>query len=392
VPKRRFQKGCFVKQKIDGENMRFLSMYYVDAPDGSTKRVCKCLGSTKQGMSERAARREHARIIDEVNHKRGSITPVPKHQTFAEAVNRWKSAIAPNLSPATTRQRESHFRVHIMPKFQHLATQDVGVHELQSFATELQQSVSRPTTIGILCTVFGVLEYAEKCKMKVSGVKPGDIEYGTNTERPEVPFFTKEQVAQIIGAAKEPFKTLFSLAWYTGMRAGEIMAITVDDLDFTGKKIRVNKSADDNTRIIRQPKTKSSNTTLPMSSALEPILRAHVMRMTPNPTGYLFPAPCGTRPRSRENVVRTGLKPVLRKLGIPSDDVGLHAFRHGLATELCDSNVSLNVLQKQLRHRDVATTLRIYTHSIPQSQRDAMENVELQSVYNNGIVLKFNSK
>jgi len=33
------------------------------------------------------------------------------------------------------------------------------------------------------------------------------------------------------------------------------------------------------------------------------------------------------------------------------------------------------VLQSQMRHADVATTLRIYTHAIQQSQRDAMEEI-----------------
>ena len=53
------------------------------------------------------------------------------------------------------------------------------------------------------------------------------------------------------------------------MRAGEILALTLDDLDFTSKTVRVNKSADDNTRKIRQPKTDSSVGLLPMPSALE---------------------------------------------------------------------------------------------------------------------------
>jgi integrase len=90
--------------------------------------------------------------------------------------------------------------------------------------------------------------------------------------------------------------------------------------------------------------------------------------------------------------VKCGLKPVLRKLGIPCADTGLHAFRHGLATELVESNAPLSVLQKQMRHADVATTLRIYAHAIPQSQRDAMEGVNLQSVLSNGTVLKFAAK
>ncbi len=112
----------------------------------------------------------------------------------------------------------------------------------------------------------------------------------------------------------------------------------------------------------------------------------------PNSKGILFPNKSGTLPRSRNNVVLVGLHPVLRKLDIPIKRTGLHAFRHGLATQLVEASVPLSVLQKQLRHSDVATTLRIYTHAIPQSQRDAMENVTLQSVRNSESVLKFAAK
>jgi len=364
-------------------------MYYIDGPDGTTKQVKKCLGK----MSERAAQREHARILEEVNLKRGSIAPVPKGQSFADAVDKWRAAIAPNLSPATVRQRESHFRAHILPRFKHLGLHEIGVHELQSFATELRQSVSRNTTIGVLCTVFGVLEYAERCKMKVSGVKPGDIEYGSRTDEYEAPFFTREQAIDIITLAREPFKTLFTLAWSTGMRAGELMALTVNDLNFTNKTIRINKAADDNTRIVRQPKTKCSNTSLPMPSSLEPVLRNYLMHWKPNPSGFLFATRDGSRPRSRDNVVRAGLKPILKKLGIPSNDVGLHAFRHGLATQLCEASVPITVLKNQMRHSNVATTLRIYTHAIPQSQRDAMEvAAKLQPLLGSITLLKTGSK
>jgi len=74
---------------------------------------------------------------------------------------------------------------------------------------------------------------------------------------------------------------------------------------------------------------------------------------------------------------------VLRKLGIPTANTGLHAFRHGLASELVDASVPLTVLQNQLRHADVKTTLKIYAHVIPQSQRDAMENLGGQSLRSN---------
>jgi len=69
--------------------------------------------------------------------------------------------------------------------------------------------------------------------------------------------------------------------------------------------------------------------------------------------------------------------PVLKKLGLPTKFAGLHAFRHGLATELADRGAPIPVLQQQMRHADVRTTLRIYAHAIPQSQRDAMEAISI---------------
>jgi len=88
--------------------------------------------------------------------------------------------------------------------------------------------------------------------------------------------------------------------------------------------------------------------------------------------GFLFPNPTGTQPKLPDHVVKYGLKPVLKRLGIPDSNVGLHASRHGLATELAESAVPLPVLQQQMRHADVRTTLRIYAHAIPSSQRDAI--------------------
>ena len=125
-----------------------------------------------------------------------------------------------------------------------------------------------------------------------------------------------------------------------------------------------------------------------MPSALEATLRNYLKHhWTPNPAGWLFANRKGTHPRWRDNVVKYGLKPILRKLEIPEENAGLHCFRHGLATELAERSVPITVLQQQMRHADadVRTTLRVYAHAIPQSQRDAMEmlwnlSVQLEQV------------
>jgi hypothetical protein len=64
-----------------------------------------------------------------------------------------------------------------------------------------------------------------------------------------------------------------------------------------------------------------------------------------------------------------------------------------LATELAEAAVPLTVLQNQLRHADVKTTLKVCSHVIPQTQRDAMELVGgFQLGRETGTVLKFARK
>jgi len=160
-----------------------------------------------------------------------------------------------------------------------------------------------------------------------------------------------------------------------------ILALTVEDLNFTTRTITVNKSVDDNNRTIGQTKTETSTALLPMSSSLATVLQAYLKRAwRENPRRLLFPNRRGTLPRRRDNVVKYGLQPVLRRLGIPTKFAGLHAFRHGLAMELADKNTPIPVLQKQMRHADIRTTLEVYAHVIPQSQRDVMERVSIGTV------------
>lgn len=359
------------------------SFYYEDVqqPDGSleSRRVRRAIGRiSEDGLSERAARREHDRIMQAVNQERGSVAPAIKGRTFQNAVEAWRKAIAPNLSPATVRQYECYLRKHILPKFKDAAPSSLNLSALQQFATDLREKLSRKTVLNILGTVFAVLDYAERTGTQVSKVCFSDIQLGAKTDKSRAAFFTREQAARIIRASREPYKTIFSVAWATGLRAGELLALTTADLDFERKTICVNKSADDLTREIRQPKTKSSSAVLPMPAWLEATLRNYLAHnWKSNTGGFLFPNHNGTNTRLRESVVIYGLRPVLKRLGIPHKDVGLHAFRHGLATALVEASVPLSVLQQQMRHADVRTTLGIYAHVLPESQRAAVESIAI---------------
>src|ERR1700726_4774967 len=209
--------------------------------------------------------------------------------------------------------------------------------------------------------------------MRISDVSFRDLTLrdGEQSERPR---FYESRGQPHPCPAKEPFKTMFSIAATTGLRAGELLALTLSDLNFRHKTIRANKSADDNTRAIRQPKTKKSVAALPMASSLEAMLWDYLAHHgKDHPKQLLFPNRRGTRPRCRDNAVKYALNPILPKPGIPDHNAGFHDFRHGLATELAEASEPIIVPQSQMGHADVRTTLKIYAHVIQHSQRDSLE-------------------
>jgi integrase len=193
----------------------------------------------------------------------------------------WKKDVAPNLSPATVRQRDSYIRIHVLPVFAKEAPHALDVRALQRFATNLQNDLSPKTVKNILEAIFAVMRYTNKCGIKTTPVSFSDLTI-VDEEAPEPPYFTSEQVHQIIKAARQPYKTMFALPSVMGARAGELLALTVPDLDFHRRTIRVNKSAADLTRQVRKPKTKKCVALLPMPSYLEPMLRNYLRRYWKN--------------------------------------------------------------------------------------------------------------
>jgi integrase len=110
-----------------------------------------------------------------------------------------------------------------------------------------------------------------------------------------------------------------------------------------------------------------------MTPMIEAALRDHINRLQPNPLGLLFPSRTG-KPRKRGYIIKFGLAPVLKKLGLPR--AGLHAFRHGLGTALANSKVSPKFVQSILRHADLQTTFRYYVHADADAQREALQSLQ----------------
>ncbi|HWO35826.1 MAG TPA: tyrosine-type recombinase/integrase [Candidatus Acidoferrum sp.] len=78
-------------------------------------------------------------------------------------------------------------------------------------------------------------------------------------------------------------------------------------------------------------------------------------------------------PLNPKNLLRRVLQPACRELGLPL--VGWNSFRHTHATLLGEVGESLRTAQAILGHSDLKTTLNVYTHATPESQKRAVEKV-----------------
>lgn len=337
--------------------------------NGTIRRIERSmvLGTKRELATARLAKRKLETVLARVNapdYRPGRVGTVKE---FSE---RWQELFLKHRKPSTERAAKSHLRSHILPVLGKMGLDQVGREMQQEFAAHLCQSVSRKTAINVLGTLSSMLGSARSWGYVCQTV---DLAALALPERPagEARFFTADQARNIITAAEHPFRAMFAIAAMTGMRAGEIMGLSVDDLDFGRRLIHVRRSAWHGK--LQTVKTKGSNSVLPLPEGLAVILREYVdSSWRENPERILFCNRRG-RPYTAEKVVQKRLWPILDSLEIPH--CGFHAFRHTHTALLLEAGASPKVAQAQLRHSDARITLGIYGHVVGDSQRNAVERV-----------------
>ncbi len=337
--------------------------------DGVVRRVrhSTVLGTGSELPTKRLAQRRLELILARINapeYRPGRIA------TVAEFAERWKVEVLAQRKPSTIRAATSHLRTHVLPQLGRLKLDEVSRERQQVFVTRLSQSTSRKTVLNVMGTLSSMLTTAKRWGYITETVKMGDLALPDEGVRPEARFFTAEQVRQIIALAPEPFGTMFAIAAMTGIRAGELLGLKVDDLDFERRLIFIRRSV--HRGHVQSVKSKASRKPLPMPEVLAGILLQHLQGWRENPEQWLFVNRRG-RPYSADKVVMFKLWPVLDALKIPR--CGLHAFRHFHSSMLLEVGAAPQVAQAQMRHSDARITLEVYSHVVGESQRKAVERV-----------------
>lgn len=161
----------------------------------------------------------------------------------------------------------------------------------------------------------------------------------------------------------------FEVLYWTGLREGELLALTSADIDLGRKMIDVNKTYSRLHRedIITTPKTRKSKRKVPIPDFLCEELREYIhAKYCLQPTDRLFPY---TKSFLSHEMIRGCKKTGVKKIRI-------HDIRHSHASLLINQGCDALILADRLGHEKVSTTLNTYSHLFPHKQQSLVESLE----------------
>lgn len=195
---------------------------------------------------------------------------------------------------------------------------------------------------------------------------------------PDMLFLTTGEVARLVAATREPYGAPVAFAAHTGMRAREIDALQMAQVDLLRGRVRVEATFSEvgGQHIRQATKTgEARDVVLPPSlvRALREYLAAGPAR---GPADYLFSGVGGpAEPILHSWFYGRVFKPAVRAAGLPAG-LRFHDLRHTCASLLIEQNVSPKAIQAHLGHASFAITMDRYGRFYPaaaDATRDALE-------------------
>jgi integrase len=327
-----------------------------------------------------------------LNIKKGMYIKQPKQLTVDVWLRQWlDSYVASNLSPKTRQSYEQELRCYIIPELGWVRLSELRPHHIQEYIAKAL-SEGRIQSIGGLSSRTVQYHYRILSKSLDDAIRMGLIAVNAckgvsppRSVRKDVPSIGLEDINKLLDVMKgSSFYLFYYTLLLTGLRRSELLALRWNDLDLDLACIYVSRSLhrlDDGTIIIKEPKTSRSRRPVDLPPSLAVLLRQHkdkreaehkAMSRPLTEDDFVFSHANGT-PLNPNTVSHTFSK-IVARAGL--SHLSLHDLRHIHATMLLKAGTHPRIVQERLGHSSIATTLDIYSHTVPGLQKAAAERLD----------------
>lgn len=270
------------------------------------------------------------------------------------------------LKPTTLDNKKYIINLKILPYFKDMPLNTIDATTVRKWQNELisyRDENGNPYSQTYLKTVnnqlSAIMNYARKYyKLPENPVVICGSMGKSNAE--SMKFWTLEEFKQFIPAIEDKLlsKVMFELLFWTGMRSGELLALTLNDFDFEEKTVRINKNYTrlNGEDLILTPKTPKSKRTITLPDFICDMVQDYVTHLYDyKPKERLFPV---TKSYLDHEMRRGCQKSGVKKIRV-------HDIRHSHASLLIEQGFPPLLISERLGHEKIQTTLQTYSHLYP---------------------------
>lgn len=357
-----------------------LRVYAGRRPNGSPIQVSKTVKAPeprRPGAGVRLADTELARLIDAVERD-GVRSDNP---TVSSLLDQWIDFRAPALSPTTEREHRRTIEKVLKPAVGNVRLDKLTSRHLDRMYADLTARGLKPAAVRrVHAVIHAALHQARKWKMVRTNHAADASPPAVHRSQVEAP--TPEQVRAVVKAAEgqEPaMAALLLLAALTGARRGELCALRWSDVDFDSGLLTISRSVYETKGGgwgEKETKTHQRRSVSLDQLGVEALRRyrrsveklASDLELRLDDHGFMFSqSPVGSEPLRPDFVSKATTK-AAEAAGVATH---LHALRHFSATQLVGCGTDVRTVAARLGHEDPSVTLRIYSHALPERDREA---------------------
>lgn len=330
------------------ENGTYTVRFYVENIDGSK------VQRKKRGFKKRQDAKEY-------EHEFLSKKDLSPKMTFLSLYELYLEDLSHRLRENTLYTKTSIIEKNILPFFKKMKVQNITAVTVRHWQNKLMtgtnangKEFSKTYLRTLNNQLSAIFNYAIKYHNLASNpcTKAGSM---GKKNADEMKTWTVEEFNKFLSVLdKKPVSKLgFKMLFWSGMRVGELLALTVNDIK--NNTVNINKSYQriNGKDIITEPKTERSKRVIDISDDVMEEVRKYI-KMLYEPTGEtrLFPF--------TKHLFEHDIKRYCEVAGVKR--IRVHDLRHSHATLLIYKGLDIASISRRLGHENIDTTLRVYSH------------------------------
>lgn len=339
---------------------------------------------TVTGKSQKDVREKIQSIAVELNE--GTFV-APSKKTLGEWLDIWLAEYQGSKKPLTIQNYKQAIKKHIRPALGGVLLKSLTNLMIQRFYNSLTEG-DHPLSPKSVKNVHGILHKALDQAVKAGELKtnPSDNCVLPKQVKPEIKPLEPEEITRFLQNLEgEAYRNLFLVAFFTGMRQGELLGLSWDRVDFEQGVIEIRQQLQciDGNYFLETPKHDKVRLIAPAKLVVDALkeekaAQDHNRKLLgdkwKNEWNLVFTDTFGKHLVRR--TVDKHFKKILEKSGI--EPHRFHDMRHTFAVSMLDAGEDLKSVQDNLGHATAAFTLSQYAHV---SKKMRMESSERMNNY-----------